>query len=150
MVQSINTYVGIWIDFEKAIIASIKKGKQLDSLKEILGPDESIKMIVDGRVRLSGGSRMKKTPYGPQDISDEKRSEHRRENHLRRYYREILDDIHDARKVFICGPGEAKIEFKKELEKKSLASKISGFESADKMTANQFMAKVRKFFRTYT
>lgn len=154
MVQSINTYIGIWIDFEKAIIVSIIKGNNFDTIREAVGPDESIKIIesnVNGRVRLSGGSRTKKTPYGPQDISDEKRILHRRQNHLCRYYQEIIGDIQDARKILIFGPGEAKIGFNKEIEKsKELISKIAGIESADKMTQNQILAKVRKYFRTYT
>lgn len=154
MVQSINTYAGIWIDFEKAIIVSLIKGKNLDEVREAIGPDERLKIVesnVNGKVRLSGGSRAKKTPYGPQDISDEKRIEHRRQNHLHQYYQEIIRNIQDARKFLIFGPGEAKIGLKKELEKsKELIIKIADIEPADKMTENQILAKVRQFYRSYT
>jgi len=49
----------------------------------------------------------------------------------------------------IFGPGEAKKELKKEMGKhKALAVKIAGIESADKMTALQIVAKVKKFFES--
>ena len=51
--------------------------------------------------------------------------------------------------VGIFGPGEAKIELKKEIEKsKELAGKIKKIESADKMTIKQITAKVKAFFES--
>jgi len=45
------------------------------------------------------------------------------------------------------GPGEAKLELKKEIEKsKALIPKIVGVQTSDKMTNNQIAAKVKSYF----
>lgn len=54
--------------------------------------------------------------------------------------------IKNAESIFIFGPGEAKLELKKRIEKKRLGKRITGIESADKMTNPQIAVKVRKFF----
>jgi hypothetical protein len=63
------------------------------------------------------------------------------------YYQKIIRAIRDARKIMIFGPGEAKLEFEKELRKsKELAAKVVAVEAADKMTERQIAAKVRRYF----
>jgi hypothetical protein len=53
----------------------------------------------------------------------------------------------DADKILIMGPGEAKLELKKEIEKsKALIPKIVGVHTSDKMTNNQIAAKVKSYF----
>jgi len=137
MGAEMKKYVGIWIDFEKAFIVSYESGEKSTA---------RIDSNVEGRVRLSGGSRSA-TPYGPQDIRSERRVEERRKHHLRRYYEETIKAIYDAHKILILGPGEAKLELEKEIKKmKQLAGKIAAVERADKMTERQIAAKVRKFF----
>ena len=101
---------------------------------------------VEGHMRLSGGSRSK-TPYGPQDISSEKRIEERRKHHMNRYYDEVIDLIQEADKILILGPGEAKRELEKRMmESGDLATRIAKIEAADKMTERQLAAKVKEFF----
>jgi hypothetical protein len=130
-------YVGIWIDFEKAYVVSFEKSKEIIT---------RIDSDVEGRVRLSGGSRST-IPYGPQDVASERKVEERRKHHLRGYYKQIIKVIADAHRVLIFGPGEAKIQFEKEIKKsKELKAKIAAVERADKMTERQIAAKVRDFF----
>ena len=130
-------YAGIWVDHEKAFVVTIIDGKETISF---------MTSGVEGRVRLSGGSRSR-TPYGPQEVASEKKIDERRKHGLRRYYQEIIGAIDDAEKILIFGPGEAKIELEKEIGKsKALTAKIVGVEPADKMTEKQIAAKVRKFF----
>jgi hypothetical protein len=137
MEVDMKRYVGIWIDFEKAFVVSYESGAEGTT---------KIDSNVEGRVRLSGGSRSA-TPYGPQDIRSERKVEERRKHHLRGYYERIIKAIDDADKVLLFGPGEAKIQFEKELTKsKALKAKIAGVEPADKMTERQIAAKVRDFF----
>lgn len=62
------------------------------------------------------------------------------------YYDEIISNIKDAKSVFIFGPGEAKIEFKKRLEKKHPSQYTIFVEPADKMTDHQIVAKVKNHF----
>lgn len=141
-------YVGIWLDHRQAFVVSLVKNQLFDD-----GSQEMIERIesdIERRVRLSGGSRTRKTPYGPQEISVDSKQEDRIKHQLRGYFREILHRVSDADRILIFGPGEAKIEFKKEIEKsKQLAAKINKIESADKMTERQIAAKVRSFFKPY-
>jgi stalled ribosome rescue protein Dom34 len=96
---------------------------------------------------LSGGSRTAKTPYGPQQVSVDGKQEQRVKRQLRQYYQEIIRRIKDANNILIFGPGEAKTELKKEIQKsEQLAARIQKIESADKMTQRQIAAKVRTFF----
>ncbi|MCX6555193.1 MAG: hypothetical protein NTZ12_09310 [Candidatus Aminicenantes bacterium] len=46
----------------------------------------------------------------------------------------------------IFGPGEAKGELKKRLERDGLGGRIAAVETVDKMTDRQIAAKVRKRF----
>jgi stalled ribosome rescue protein Dom34 len=133
-------YVGIWIDFEKAYVVSIEKSKKIIT---------RIDSEVEGRVLLAGGSRSV-TPYGPQDVASERKVEERRKHHLRKYYQRVIRAIDDADKILIFGPGEAKIQFEKEIIKsKKLKAKIAAVERADKMTEPQIAAKVRDFFNLH-
>ena len=141
-------YVGIWLDHREAFVVSLVKNQFLDD-----GNQEMIERIesdIERRVRLSGGSRTRKTPYGPQEISVDGKQEDRIKHQLRAYFKEILRRVSDADRILIFGPGEAKIELKKEIENsKQLAARIKKIESADKMTERQIAAKVRSFFKPY-
>jgi hypothetical protein len=141
-------YVGIWLDHREAFVVYFLKNQPLDNEKqEII---ERIESEIERRVRLSGGSRSPKTPYGPQEISVDSKQEDRIKGQLRKYYQEIIKRISDADRILIFGPGEAKTELKKEIEKsRPLASKIKQIETADKMTMKQIAAKARTFFKPY-
>jgi hypothetical protein len=55
--------------------------------------------------------------------------------------------LKDAKQIYIFGPGEAKIELKKEIEKNNVfLDKISDIETTDKLTEPQIVAKVKKYF----
>ena len=134
-------HIGVWVDHEKAFVASIAKDDEMT--KETI---HRITSNVEGHVRLSGGSRSR-TPYGPQEVASERKMHERRKRHLHLYYQTIIQAIRDARKIMIFGPGEAKFELERELtELKELAAKIVSVEAADKMTERQIAAKVRKYF----
>ncbi|MEW6086992.1 MAG: hypothetical protein AB1498_01645 [bacterium] len=47
----------------------------------------------------------------------------------------------------IFGPGEAKNELKKGMEKENLSKIIVGLQTADKMTERQIAAKTKKYFQ---
>jgi len=133
-----KNYVGLWIDHRQAVLVSITDGA------------ETIKRIdsdIERKVRLSGGSRTAKTPYGPQQVSVDGKQQERIKQQARQYYQQIIRRIQDATKILIFGPGEAKTELKKEIEKsKTLAAKKITVEPADKMTERQIAARVRQFF----
>ncbi|PKL83500.1 MAG: hypothetical protein CVV24_04620 [Ignavibacteriae bacterium HGW-Ignavibacteriae-3] len=120
--------VGLWIDHRKALIVSITEG-----LEEI----KSIPSDVEKRVRFSGEA---------QKNLEEDIRERRFMNQLNIYYNKVISLIQDAETIFIVGPGEAKIELKKHLEKKKQIGQVIEIGTADKMTENQFAAKVREYF----
>jgi hypothetical protein len=134
-----KNYAGIWIDHRQAVIVSIT-----DEGETIKRMDSDI----ERKVRLSGGSRTAETPYGPQHVSVDGKQQERINRQLRQYYQEIIQRIQDATKILILGPGKAKTELKKELEKsRGLVAKKITLEPADKMTERQVVAKVRQFFK---
>ena len=58
----------------------------------------------------------------------------------------MIADISDAESILLFGPGEAKSELKKRLEKDNLGDRIAGVETADKMTDLQIAAKDKEYF----
>ena len=58
----------------------------------------------------------------------------------------VIACLGDAESILIFGPGEAKGELKKRLEKNKLSGRIVVVETVDKMTDHQIAAKVRKHF----
>ena len=141
-------FVGIWIDHREAFVVYI-----IDNRPFTAGDQEMVERIeseVEGRVRLSGGSRSRKTPYGPQEIAVDGKQESRIKHQLQKYYQQILQRISDADRILIFGPGEAKLELQKAIDKnRPLVGKIKSVESADKMTIRQITARTREFFKPY-
>ena len=137
MRQSEGKFVGLWIDHRKAVVVRI------DGQKVTVAHIES---AVEGHFRLKGGA-PSCTCYGSQAVVSESQRENRVQQQFRRYYQEVIKALRSANAIFIFGPGEAKLELKKEIRKsKELASRIVGIETTDKMTDNQIAAKVREAF----
>ena len=120
-----KTTAGLWIDHKKAVIAFV------------VGKETEVKLIssnIEKHHRQSGVST-------PADIRQRELTEH-----LNVYYDEVVSCIREAKSILIFGPGEAKGELKKRLEKDNLGGHIIGVEPADKMTDPQIVAKVRGQF----
>jgi hypothetical protein len=121
--------VGLWIDRRRAAIVTVKNGGM--EMQQVVSD-------IEKNVRFSGGA---------QNFSEEDIEERRFENHLRKYYDEVISNIHDAESILIFGPGEAKIELKKRIDGKSFIGKKIHVETEDKMTDRQITAKVKKHFK---
>lgn len=67
-------------------------------------------------------------------------------SHLDVYYDAVIARIGDAESILIFGPGEAKGELRKRIEKGALRGRIRRVDVADKMTGRQIAAKVRQHF----
>lgn len=119
--------LGLWIDHKEALIASATKNSEV---KRIVSD-------IEKHVRFAGGA----ASTTEEDIRDR-----RFDNHLQKYYDEVIAYIHDADSILILGPGEAKIELKKRLEAQHLGDHIVGIETFDKMSEQQIAAKVRERF----
>jgi len=121
-----KTTVGLWIDHKKAVIVFLT------------GKEEEIKLIssnIEKHHRQSG------VAMPSDDVRQRELT-----GHLNIYYDEVVSCIREAESILIFGPGEAKGELKKRLEKDNLGGHIVGIETADKMTDPQIVAKVRGQF----
>ena len=67
-------------------------------------------------------------------------------NHLNTFYEAVIAVIKDADSIRIFGPGEAKHELVKRLERDGMKDCILSVETVDKMTDHQVAAKVRENF----
>ena len=131
-----RTKVGLWIDHRKAIVVSVtEKGEEM-----VL-----IISKVEKQLRRSGDSPLK-GPYESQQVPESDSRQKTFTGHLNIYYDAVIACIRDAEFILIFGPGEAKGELKKRLERSNLGGRIVGFETADKMTDRQIAAKVRQHF----
>ncbi len=120
--------VGLWIDHRKAVIVSVsEKGEQT----------YEIQSDMEKHVRYSGAA---------QEDSAEDQRDNRFTGHLNEYYDHVISLIRDAESVLIFGPGEAKAELEKRLERESLSGRVVGVETVDKMTDRQIAARVRQHF----
>ena len=129
--------IGIWLDFREAHII-ILEGKESE-VKTILSEIEDF--------NIKGGARSK-TPYGPMDVTSEKKYLERNKNQVDKYYSEIMEYVKDASEIFIMGPAEAKIGLRKKMvNTNSFSPSIKGFEAADSISENQKIARVHEFFK---
>jgi hypothetical protein len=139
-------YTGIWVDHKKAVIVT-KKQPERSYEEDVELAVTQISSDVERKVRLAGGSRTRNPPGGPQDVAVDSKIEARQKQQLKKFYHQIIEFITDADKILIVGPGEAKLELKKEIEKsKALIPKIVGVHTSDKMTNTQIAAKVKSYF----
>ena len=81
-----------------------------------------------------------------QEDSAEDQRDTRFTSHLNKYYDHVISCIRHAESILIFGPGEAKVELEKRLERESLSGRVVGIETVDKMTNRQIAARVRLRF----
>ena len=118
--------VGLWIDHKKAVVVFVD------------GRDTELKVIssdIEKHHRQSGVA----TPAD--DIRQRALT-----GHLNRFYDEVVDCIRDTESILVLGPGEAKGELSKRLEKDNLGRRIVGIKTSDKITDKQIVALVRGYF----
>ena len=101
---------------------------------------------VKKQLRRSGDSPLKGS-YASQQVPADDRHKARLKGILNIYYDAIIACIREAESILIFGPGEAKGELKKRIEKAKLGNRIVGIETVDKMTDSQVAAKVRLYFQ---
>lgn len=125
---------GIWIDHRRALVVYLADG------------DAVTRTVESGvaRRQRAGGSRTS-APDGPQDAFAEDRAQRKHEKALRTYYRSLANTLGTPDEMFVMGPGEAKGEFVKELDR-TLQGRVVAVEPADKMTDPQVVAKVKAYF----
>lgn len=141
-------HIGMWLDLRDACLVTYITQPDSLTIEEGDGPRiKHVKSDIEKRVRASGGSRTGKTPWGPEDIVDEKKLGRRRDHEKTTYFKEIIKHLKTADHVYIFGPGKAKKDLVKEIghHDRRLAGKVV-LETADKMTENQIVAKTRAHY----
>ena len=131
-----NIKIGIWLDFRAANIITLQgKNARYNTIDS--GIDAS---------RPRGGSRPK-MKYGPVDTVSEKHFSERRKHNEKAYYENLITAVKDADELFVFGPAEAKDGLLKAIKvSKNFKPAFKGIETADSMTENQKIAKVRAFY----
>ena len=128
---------GGWIDQRKAVIVIVSPTEEHTAL---------IVSNVEKHPERSGDSPLK-GPYESRQVPPDDRRQMALTGELNTYYDAVIAAVRDAASLLIFGPGEAKGEFKKRLEKKKLGGRVVAVESADKMTDPQIAAKGRNYFK---
>jgi hypothetical protein len=128
---------GLWIDHRRAVIAIVS-----DEGKETL---LEIKSNVEKQAGRLAGVRST-TPYEALKVRADDSHEREFTGHLNQFYAEVIAAIRGIESILLLGPGEAKEELKKRLERNNPRGRIIAVETADKMTDRQIAAKVREHF----
>ena len=131
-----KTKAGLWIDHRKAIIVVVSdKGEETGLIMS----------KVEKQPRRSGDSPLRGA-YESKRVPAQDSRQRTLTGHLKLYYDAVLAYIRNAESILIFGPGEAKGELKKFLEKNKLGRRVASVETVGKMTSRQIAAKIRKHF----
>lgn len=126
-----SSKIGLWIDHRQAVIVIVTdEGEEVKRITSNMEKD----------VRFSSRTA---DMGSPEDVRDRQF-----ENHLNKYYDDVIGSLRNTESILIFGPGEAKGELEKRLVGEGLKQRIVGVEAADKMTDGQIAAKVRQHFLT--
>lgn len=109
---------------------------------------EEVGLVVskaEKQLQRSGDSPLKGR-YEAQKVPPDDRRQRTLTGHLNIYYEAVIACLQDAEYILIFGPGEAKGELIKRLEKRKLSGRIAGVETVGKMTERQIATKVRRHF----
>jgi hypothetical protein len=127
---------GIWIDHRKAVIVTVlAEGEHVDTLLS----------NVEKHPERTGDSPLK-GHYEVQQVPADDSRQRALTGHLNAYYDAVIGKIAAADMMLIFGPGEAKGELKRQLEKQGLGGRIAAVQTEDKMTDRQIAAKTRQYF----
>ena len=131
-----KTSAGLWIDHREAVIVLLSdKGQETTRVKS----------LVEKQLRRSGEP--EEGPFAPQQVPRDDSREREYQDELARYYDTIISHLRTADEILIFGPGEAKGELKKRLEKAHSSPRILTLETDDKMTEPQIVARVQQHFQ---
>ena len=132
-----KTSAGLWLDHREAVIVLLSEKGQQTTL---------VKSKVEKQLRRSGEP--EKGSFAAQEVPRDDSREREYQGGLARYYDTIISHLRPAGEILIFGPGEAKGELKKRLEKAKGTPRILTLETDDKMTEPQIVARVRQHFQS--
>lgn len=128
--------VGVWIDHRETTLVFVSEAAVRVS---------RVRSRVERHPRRS--SLPASGPYEAQLVQADDSRERRYSGLLARYYDAVITRVATAPAILICGPGEAKGELRKRLERTPLPDRVVCLESAQRMTDRQLVRRVREHFR---
>ena len=130
---------GIWIDSSKAIVISLKEGKE--TVHEI---ESEIENSVHHNHEGDKGSFM-----GSRHINNEKKFAERKKHQVDNFLDKVIDDVKGSDELFVMGPAEIKVKLRSKIEANHLiAPKLKGVETSERITLNQCVEKVKNFYKS--
>jgi hypothetical protein len=131
-----NYRAGVWIDHRRALIVTITEDGQHTSLV-VSNIEKNPRRAADA---VAGS-------YEALQVAADDRRQRALTKHLNTYYGMVIAAVRGARPIYVCGPGESKLELKKQLARHGRGIRLAALESAGKMTDRQFIARVRHYFK---
>jgi hypothetical protein len=129
---------GIWIDHRKAVIVTLDTGEERTTV---------LFSAVEKHPERSGDSPLHGR-YEALQVPPDDRRQRTLTKELNVYYDAVIAAVRSAESLLICGPGEAKGELRKRLEKEGLGARVAAVETEDKMTDRQIAAKTHQYFKS--
>ena len=129
---------GVWIDTSKAIIVTLDGGKE--KITEIESDVENqIYYEKEGNKGTFSGSH-----HG----NNETKFEERKKNQINTFLKDVMSNVISSDELYVFGPAEIKTKLAQKLhdEKSFDENKLKSVETADSMTSNQIISKVKKFY----
>jgi hypothetical protein len=129
--------VGIWLDQKEANIIT---------LKDNTITKRKIYSEIETRKRIPGESKIFGR-FGDQYLNDEKSKENKIKELTHKYLNKIVNQLTEVDEIILFGPAQSKIKLQKLLSSNAiLSSKLKEVQNANKMTENQKVAFVKKYF----
>ncbi len=127
---------GLWIDHRNAIIELITEN--MDEVKE-----EFIRVASNLEQHEFAISEKQ---YGRRDRPAYDIRKRNSAAYTDAYYDRVIAALRNAEEVYIFGPGSAKYELKKRIERNGIYDRLIRTEPAAKLTGHQIVAKVRNYY----
>lgn len=129
---------GIWIDTSKAIIVALDG--DTEKITEI---DSDVENSVYHNKEGNKGT-FSEGHHGNSD----KKFDDRKKQELDFFLKSVLSYVKKSDELFVFGPAETKTELEKKISTENLIEpgKLKSVETADKMTINEIVSKVRRFY----
>lgn len=121
--------VGLWIDYQKAVIVILTQKAEI--IRRI---ESDVDRPAQNPASVSMGS------------SSDEVSPQQRASRLDDYFKRVVTNIQDAGSIYIFGPDEAKNDLEKQMERAGLDEKVTDIEANDEMSDHQILAKVHRYF----
>jgi hypothetical protein len=133
---------GIWLDQENAYIV------------QIIGEDEpvieKIKSNVESRIRIPGEVKVS-ARFGNLFADDKEKKQHRQQNQREKFFKKVIDLVHDDDYLYLFGPGKAKEGLNNAIEKShSIKGEVVAIETTDKLTQKETLTKTKEYYNNDT